>query len=84
MKHDTGNDIVSLTKKGLADFARLKNLKESNKSPTEKSKIAKEELDLKIKFCKKVLKIHKENQNHIMIGHKTAELKDLEKLREKL
>jgi len=71
----------NLFSKGKKDFAVLKEIKENNKSPTPNEKLTREILYNKIAFCEKELKIHRENLNNVMIGFKTAELEDLEKLR---
>jgi len=65
--------------KGKFDFTELKKVKENNKSPTPNAKLTKDDILRKIEFCKYELKVHKENLNNVMIGFKTAEIKDLEK-----
>jgi len=65
--------------KGKDDFKVLKEIKEINKSPTPNEKLSRDKIKAKLAFCKKELLIHRENQNNIMIGFKTAEIKDLEK-----
>jgi len=71
--------IDSLKNLGKQNFRDLKNLKEKNNSPTPAAKLSKDDIELKIKACQKKLLIHKENQNRVMIGYTTAEIKDLEK-----
>lgn len=72
-------NVNDAKKKGKKDFVELKEKKEKNNSPTPNEKLSKETLLAKIEFCKKELRIHKQNSNSIMIGFKTAELSDLEK-----
>jgi len=68
-----------LEKMGKKDFEKLKSVKEKNNSPSPNLKLSTMELKNKISFCKNELKIHIANQNRVMIGFKTAEIKDLEK-----
>jgi len=71
--------IDSLKNLGKQNFRDLKNLKEKNNSPSPNVKKTNAELLAKLAACQKVLKIHKENNNRVMIGYTTAEIKDLEK-----
>jgi len=65
---------------GKENFKNLKALKEKNSSPSPKNNFGDQaEIELKLEFCHKKLKIHKENMNNVMIGFVTAEIKDLEK-----
>lgn len=66
------------TERGKAVFNKLQESKEKNRSPTKKE-TSKEELETQIEFCYKELKIHRENQNNVMIAYKIDEITYLEK-----
>jgi len=64
---------------GKQNFKNLKEILSKNKSPSKMILLSSNDLTRKINFCEHELKIHKENQNNVMIGFKTAQLKDLKK-----
>ncbi len=63
---------------GKESFKKIKDHTEKNRSPTKKE-TSKDELETQIEFCYKELKIHRENQNNIMIAYKIHEIEHLEK-----
>jgi len=63
---------------GISDFKKTKTQTEKNRSPTKKTQ-SKKEIQAKLNFCQHELKIHIKNENHIMIGFKNEQIKDLEK-----
>ena len=78
MKTALGN-FLKFIEQGKKDFAVVKEINEKNRSPTPKPTLTKQQILNKITFCQRELKIHRENLNNVMIGYKTAEIKDLEK-----
>jgi len=64
---------------GKKDYIEKAKHKLINRSPTPAEIMRIEDLENQIEFVKKEIKIHIENENHRMIGHKKEELKELEK-----
>jgi len=64
---------------GKSTFEQLEKEKEKNRSPTPTAKKLKDELEGALKFCEKELKIHRENQNNIMIAYKLEEIAKLKR-----
>jgi len=63
---------------GRADSKRKREKQEMNRSPTPNQAI-RISMVAALEFCKKELKIHRENQNNRMIAYKLEEIADLEK-----
>jgi len=61
---------------GKSDFKALRKIISKEPSPKTKSN---EQLQARIDFCEKELKIHKDTENHRMFGYKLAEIDDLKK-----
>jgi len=63
---------------GKSTYKKNKEAREKNKSPT-KIRISQREIIDELEFAKKELKIHIENENHVMIAFKKDQIADLEK-----
>ena len=71
-------DKKTQTEFGKTSFKNTQTKKDKNRSPT-KQEISRRTILNQIEFCNHELKIHRENQNNVMIAYKLEEIATLEK-----
>jgi len=69
----------NLIDKGKADFKTYNDIKLKNKSPSPTAKVDKIIIIAQLEFAQHELKIHRENENNVMIGYKLEQIKNLKK-----